>query len=43
MKICRLSRPPIQALFSQFPQTRDFLLKNVEGAGHQVKEFQIKP
>jgi glycosyltransferase involved in cell wall biosynthesis len=43
MKICRLSRPPIQTLFNQFPQTRDFLLKNMEGAGHEVREFPIKP
>ena len=43
LKICRLSRPPIQTLFNQFPQTRDFLLKNMEGAGHEVQEFPIKP
>jgi glycosyltransferase involved in cell wall biosynthesis len=43
MKICRLSRPPVQNLFSQFPQTRDYLLKKMEKSGHEFQDFPIEP
>lgn len=43
MNICFISRPPVMAMASQFPQRRDHLLKSLGLMGHKVCRFTIRP
>jgi len=43
MKICRIDRPPLNALMMKFPQREFHILSRLEGKGHTVVRYQLKP
>ena len=43
MKICRISRPPVNPVFDKFVNGRDHMFKRIEQMGHEVYEFEVKP
>jgi glycosyltransferase involved in cell wall biosynthesis len=43
MKICRISRPPVNPIFNKYSNGRDHLLKRMKLMGHEVQDFVIKP